>query len=147
MQGENEEKEQDSELRADEDWKKSVADEKAKLREEQQKHERQPGPEPTGPLSFPEPSLQVFLAGLYTQTLIALGAVENPITGKKQGNTAEAAYLIDTIAMLQDKTQGNLTNEESSYLQNILTDLRMRYVSAAEQAGDEDKDEQPAQAK
>lgn len=145
MQGENEEKEQESELRADEDWKKSVAEEKARLREEEVERKRQAGPEPTGPLSFPEPSMQVFLAGLYTQTLIALGAVENPITGNKQENTAEAAYLIDTIAMLQEKTKGNLTKEEDSYVQNILTDLRMRYVSTAEQAGQEDKDEQPAQ--
>jgi hypothetical protein len=76
--------------------------------------------------------MQVFMAGLYTQTLMALGELENPLTGEKRRNADEAAMLIDTIAMLQAKTRGNLTPEESSYVQNVLTDLRMRYVRAAE---------------
>jgi len=118
-------------IRVDEDWKKSVAEEKERLRERE---------EPAGASQrqrssrrdLPRPSMQVLVAGLYTQTLVALGAVENPVTGKKATDIDEAAYLIDTIAMLKEKTEGNLTAEEGAYVQGVLTDLRLRYVRAAE---------------
>ena len=58
----------------------------------------------------------------------------NPATGQKAVDVEEAAYMVDTIAMLQAKTKGNLTPEEDAYVQNILTDLRMRYVNAARAA-------------
>lgn len=79
---------------------------------------------------MPEPDIQVFMAGLYTQTLMAMGSMPGP-DGQKEKNLPEAEYLIDTIAMLSDKTEGNLTEEESTYVENILYDLRMRYISAA----------------
>jgi len=118
-------------LHVDEDWKKSVADEKRKLKEQdEQTHRQQQEAEFEEPTEFPEPSIQIFLAGLYTQTLVALGTIQNPLTGKQKTNAAEAAYLIDTIDMLREKTQGNLTPEEDAYMDHILYDLRMRYVTA-----------------
>jgi hypothetical protein len=63
------------------------------------------------------------------QTLAALGAIENPVTGKRESNRREATYMIDTIGMLQEKMKGNLSAEEEAYVRDILTDLRMRYVS------------------
>ena len=81
---------------------------------------------------LPEPRMDVFIAGLYTQTLIALGDLDSPLTGKKEGDAAEAEYLIDTIAMLKEKTAGNLTPDEDAYMQSALADLRMRYVKLAE---------------
>ncbi|MCK4283098.1 MAG: DUF1844 domain-containing protein [Candidatus Brocadiae bacterium] len=144
MQEDNESKE-DLKLHVDEDWKKSVAEEKAKLREEDETHGQRPAPEQARPQTLPKPSMEVFLAGLWRQTLMALGEVESPITGKKEKNAVEAAYLIDTIAMLQEKTKGNLTSEESSYVQGILTDLRMRYVRVAEQPGKASEEQEGTQ--
>ena len=83
----------------------------------------------------------MFLAGLYTQTLMALGLVESPVSGKKEARLEEAQYLIDTIKMLQEKTKGNLTQEESTYLENLLYDLRMRYIEASKGAPAEQKAE------
>ena len=74
------------------------------------------------------------MAGLYAQTLVLLGEMENPATGRKAADIEEAAYMVDTIAMLQARTKGNLTPEEDAYVQNVLTDLRMRYVNAARAA-------------
>jgi len=116
--------EQDPRIQVDEDWKKSVAEERQRQKQEGEQAAPQDHEE------FPEPSIQIFMAGLYTQTLVALGALENPLTGKRETNAREAAYLIDTIAMIQSKTEGNLTPEESSYVQSVLYDLRMRYVDA-----------------
>ena len=114
----------------DEDWKKSVAEERDKLREEQA-----PGPEQkqqeSPPQALPEPDFRVFLAGLYTQTLVALGELENPVSHTKEKALPEAQFLIDTIDMLRKKTEGNLSAEEGDYLTSLLHDLRMRYVSAA----------------
>jgi hypothetical protein len=80
----------------------------------------------------PEPDFQSFLAGLYTQTLVSLGAVENPVSGRRQSDLSQAQYLIDTIGMLKKKTEGNLQHQEQQYLLSLLQDLRMRYVRAVE---------------
>lgn len=72
-----------------------------------------------------EVTFQAFAAGLYTQTLMALGELENPFTHKRERNEADAAFLIDTIAMLEDKTRGNLLPQEAAYVRNLLTDLRI----------------------
>jgi hypothetical protein len=121
-------------VQVDEDWKQAVAEDKARAREQEQARTGQ-GDEAAdraaarGPL--PEPTIPLFMAGLYAQTLVLLGEVENPATGRKDVDIEEAAYMVDTIAMLKAKTEGNLTPDEDAYVQNILTDLRMRYVNAA----------------
>jgi hypothetical protein len=120
-------------LHVDEDWKKSVAEERARLREEEQHRAAQTRQEAPGERRLPEPSIQIFMAGLYTQTLVALGQMPNPLTGNTERNDQEAQYLIDTIAMLSDKMEGKLTPDESAYIRNILYDLRMRYVSPPQQ--------------
>jgi hypothetical protein len=126
-------------LHTDEGWKRAVAEEKRRLREQE---EQRRSPVEAGAHARPpgQPTIQALMAGLYTQTLMALGELENPVTGAKNAEMGEAAFLIDTIAMLQEKTRGNLTADESSYVQNVLTDLRMRYVRATQaEAGGQEK--------
>jgi len=129
------ENQKEPDIHVDEEWKKKVQEEKEQIRE--QKKKKETGPQ--GGRAFPKPNIQIFMAGLYTQTLMALGGLENPATGQRQPDLEEAEYLIDTIAMLQEKTQGSLEAEEQGYVQNILTDLRMRYVHAR----DADKETPP----
>ncbi len=117
---------------ADESWKQAVADEKARLRRQGQQATAEAGPQ-AGPV--PEADIRIFLAGLYTQTLVCLGDMAHPASGEAEHNLPEAQYLIDTIAMLKDKTKGNLTAEEGAYVDNILYDLRMRFVSASAREG------------
>lgn len=88
--------------------------------------------------ALPEPDFQSFLAGLYTQTLVSLGAVENPVSGQRQSDLSQAQYLIDTIGMLKEKTEGNLEGQEQQYLLSMLQDLRMRYVRSVEAAGQQE---------
>ena len=52
----------------------------------------------------------------------------DPNTGLTRENLAEAKYLIDIIAMLQEKTKGNLTQEEAAAMEEAVYGLRMRYV-------------------
>jgi hypothetical protein len=122
---------QEPRVQADEDWKKAVAEEKARLRRQEQ---AAGGPaERAAPV--PEADMRVFLAGLYTQTLVCLGDIKHPASGEAEQNLPEAQYLIDTIAMLKEKTKGNLSAEEGAYVDNILYDLRMRFVSASAREG------------
>ena len=77
---------------------------------------------------MPEASFAFFITTMAMQSAIALGDTENPADGKKEDNLPQAKFLIDTLGMLQEKTKNNLTSEESSMLEGILYELRMRYV-------------------
>ena len=78
---------------------------------------------------FPEASFTRHLFDLAQQVAIALGEVENPITKRRDVHLPAAQFLIDTIAMLEEKTRGNRTSEEDSYVQGVLANLRVAFVS------------------
>lgn len=65
----------------------------------------------------------------YYQGMIQLGKMENPITKVVEKNLQGTQVTIDTLQMLEQKTKGNLTNEESEYLQSSLSNLRLAYVN------------------
>ena len=59
----------------------------------------------------------------------ALGKIAHPMTGKTEKNLDQASFVIDLLAVLQEKTKGNLTDVESRLLDNALRDLRLNYVA------------------
>jgi len=61
-----------------------------------------------------------------------LGQIPNPKTGEGEVNLELAKMFIDQLAMIQEKTRGNLTNEESTVLKNTLSNLQMVYVEVAQ---------------
>ncbi|MBI4013319.1 MAG: DUF1844 domain-containing protein [Candidatus Rokubacteria bacterium] len=65
---------------------------------------------------------------LYSEALVHLGQVPDPMTGQPHRDLEQAQFTIDLLAMLQEKTQGNRTAEESGVLEEILATLRMAYV-------------------
>jgi hypothetical protein len=62
------------------------------------------------------------------QTLIALGKLKNPITDKIEKELAHAQSAIDMLDMLSEKTKGNLSEYEKSYLENTISQLKLNYV-------------------
>src|ERR1700681_2845014 len=62
-----------------------------------------------------------------------LGQIPNPKTGEGEVNLELAKMFIDQLAMIQEKTRGNLTNEETTVLRNALSNLQMAYVEVARQ--------------
>ena len=62
-----------------------------------------------------------------------LGQIPNPKTGQGEVNLDLAKMFIDQLAMIQEKTRGNLTNEEATVLRNTLSNLQMAYVEVAQQ--------------
>jgi hypothetical protein len=60
-----------------------------------------------------------------------LGQIPNPKTGEPEVNLDLARMFIDQLAMIQEKTRGNLTSEETKVLSNALSNLQMAYVEVA----------------
>ena len=83
---------------------------------------------PIGDMSF-----ATFMVGLSTQALVHLGEMPDPQSGQFAEDLFAAEQLIDLIAMLQDKTRGNLDEGETQLVQSILFELRMKYVERARQ--------------
>ena len=88
-----------------------------------------PGETATSPA--PEANLSSLFLGLSTQALLHLGEIPDPESGEATRDLASARSLIDLLAVLRDKTQGNLDAEEARLLDRILYDLRMRFVEIA----------------
>jgi hypothetical protein len=64
-----------------------------------------------------------------------LGQIPNPKTGEGEVNLDLARMFIDQLAMIQEKTRGNLTGEEAKVLSNALSNLQMAYVEVARESG------------
>jgi Domain of unknown function (DUF1844) len=80
--------------------------------------------------ALPEINFSAFVISLSTQALMHLGEIANPMTGKVEIDVAVAKQMIDILAMLKDKTRGNLNASEERLMKDILFDLRMKYVEA-----------------
>src|SRR5438874_11683834 len=64
-----------------------------------------------------------------------LGQIPNPKTGEPEVNLDFAKMFIDQLAMIQEKTRGNLTSEEAKVLSNALSNLQMAYVEISGESG------------
>jgi hypothetical protein len=113
-------------------------DEKGDRKEEDPQEEKK-GPEaektdtweePTsGPL--PEVNFSTLIMSLSSSALLHFGEIPDPVSGEKKKDLPLAKHAIDTISMLKEKTQGNLTEDEQKFLDSILTDLKWRYVKVS----------------
>ncbi len=124
----------------DEDWKSQVEAEKEAARREFSSR-RPPlrggargGPEggdssAVPPHPLPPASLSFLLGTLYLQGAIALGLLPNPVSKKAEAHPDQAKHAIDMLAMLQQKTEGNRTPEESEELDSVLHELRLAFVA------------------
>lgn len=70
-----------------------------------------------------------FLSTLVTNAAAALGAVPHPATGQRSLDLETGKYWLDVLAMLKEKTKGNLHSQEERLLDGLLADLRMQYVT------------------
>ena len=111
----------------DEDWKSQVQAEKEKLA----------GPPPPGgsprasaeKLPIPDASFSVLVTTLTSQAMVALGQVPAPEEETVPVHLEFAKHCIDLLGVLEEKTAGNLTADESRLLSQFLYELRMLYVA------------------
>ncbi|PIE61784.1 MAG: hypothetical protein CSA29_01630 [Desulfobacterales bacterium] len=88
------------------------------------------GPEPAAGPSMPKIDFSSFILSLYSSGLVQLGKVEDPSTGATHVDLDMAKHSIDMIAMLVEKTKGNLNEDEENLVKALLSELRMAYVEA-----------------
>ena len=81
-----------------------------------------------GTANFPGMTFSTFIFSLNSTALVHLGAMNDPQTGQTGKNLPVAKQTIDIIGMLEEKTRGNLSNDEEKLIKNILHDLRLMYV-------------------
>ena len=82
----------------------------------------------------PSLDFNALILSLGSTALVHLGEAPDPTTGQKadQPELPMAQQSIDLLAMLQEKTRGNLTTEEALFLESMLFDLRMLYVQVSQ---------------
>jgi hypothetical protein len=77
-----------------------------------------------------------FVLSLGSSALVHLGDMSHPEAGNTSENLLLARQTIDILAMLEEKTRGNLTAEEARFLRDLLADLRLRFVERSRAARD-----------
>lgn len=87
-----------------------------------------PPPADEGEAPLPEIDFSTFILSLCSNALLHLGLMENPLTKKVERNLSMAKQTIDIVSMLKEKAKGNMTKEEENLIENLLTDLRLKYV-------------------
>jgi len=114
------------------DDKGDVKDQERKEEPRKEETRKKAPVEETEGTPLPEVNFNSLIFSLSSSALINLGEIADPHTGQTHKDLALAKHSIDTIAMLQDKTKGNLNAEDQRFLDTILADLRWRYVKIAE---------------
>ncbi len=120
----------------DEDWKSKVQAEKEAAGQTQESQPDGPAEAPAdaaGPL--PPPNLTFLASSLYLQGMVSLGLLPGPTSDKPQVNLPQAKHAIDTLQMLQEKTEGNRTEDETREIETMLHELRLSYVAVQQQGG------------
>jgi hypothetical protein len=131
-------------IQIDSDWKAQAQAEKQRLAEQSKAAPPAPGsqgkasdgagttPGSAGATSgVPEANFETLLSSIITQALFAMGAIPDPQTGQPVLELDLARHQIDLLSVLETKTKGNLSDDESKMLSGALYELRSRYVQVA----------------
>ena len=79
----------------------------------------------------PEMSINALVVTLATSAAVHLGDAADPVTGEKMPpNLDAAAHMLDLLAVLAEKTKGNLTPDEERFITQVLYELRVRFTDA-----------------
>src|SRR4030042_1005510 len=126
-----EEKKEDKKIIIDEDWKQQAQKEKEVLaaQEKVEKEKAPPDKSRRGPL--PKGDFAALISMLVTQALFAMGLIQVEGQKEKEPDLELAKYSIDMLETIEEKTKGNLTEEEKNMLENTLAQVRMAYVKLA----------------
>ena len=130
---------QEPKIASDNDWKNQARREKERLAEkERQEKQQKTAPAPSAPddaaapREVPPATFVTLVNSLVVQTLFYLGRLPDPSGKEPTVNLDMAKHNIDLIQMLDEKTAGNLTEDETKALAMALHELRMQYVQSAQ---------------
>ena len=118
-------------IHVDTDWKAEAQAEKERLAsaEEEKKSAEAAGGTPPGEL--PPADFRGLMGILASQAMMGLGAMGDQESGKVMVDLVGSKYAIDLLGVLHEKTAGNLSEEEAKDLEQVLAELRSRFVQIA----------------
>jgi hypothetical protein len=90
------------------------------------------GEENQTPSNVVEAIFMNYIAGLAYQAMVFLGDVPNPVTKLIDRNLDQAKFIIDTLAVLREKTKGNLSAKEANLLNSSIYELQMKFVEISQ---------------
>jgi len=130
----NEPDDQPRKIIIDEDWKSQVETEKETLRHQEQTPADTDSQDATAE-TLPPASFVSHIMTLATQATVGMGQIPDPEKPDEPPpiNLEFAKYVIETIAVLDEKTRGNLTADEAEMMENLLHQLRIIYVEVSRQ--------------
>jgi hypothetical protein len=127
-----EEKKEEKKIIIDEDWKKEAQKEKEILAAQEEEEKKETAEQTRrGPL--PKGNFAALISMLTTQAFFAMGLLQVKGEEKREPDLELAKYNIDMLETVEEKTKGNLNEEEKKVLDKTLNQLRMAYVQVAEQ--------------
>jgi hypothetical protein len=115
-------------LHIDSDWKAQAQAEKERLAKVEEEKSKDRGPR--GGEEFPPADFKSLMGMLASQALMGLGAYGDP-DGRVMVDLAGSKFAIDLLGVLEEKTKGNLTPEETKEMGAVLNELRSRFVQIA----------------
>ncbi|MGB0768780.1 MAG: DUF1844 domain-containing protein [Phycisphaeraceae bacterium] len=130
-------------LHVDDDWKAQAQAEKAKLAEKEKAAKDAAGEtadpgtggaatgRSAAPGQIPPADFTTLVSSIATQALFSMGAMPDPQTGQRYTNLDIARHHIDSLGVLDEKTKGNLSEDEATMLSTTLYELRQSYVQIA----------------
>lgn len=116
----------DMKIHIDDDWKSEAQAEKKRLEEESKKA---PAADGTGERGMPEASFETLVSTMATQAMFAMGVIPDPRTGQRVQHLDLARHHIDMLTVIDEKTRGNLSEEETKLLSQTLYELRNNYIA------------------
>ncbi len=132
----SEEQDPDKKIIVDSDWKEQVRQEREKLKGDDSPEVSEQSPSsdtgetaPAGAGQFPPADFMLLISMLATQAFSAMGQIPDPATGKAEKHPEVAKHMIDLLAVLEEKTKGNLDPQENAALESVLHQLRMAFVA------------------
>lgn len=120
-------------IHIDSDWKAEAQAEKERLSaaSEEDPSKGTGGREAGG---LPEANFQTLVSTMATQALFAMGAIPDPRTGQRIAHLDLARHHIDMLGVLEEKSKGNLTEEEQKMLSTTIYELRNTYIQISNQS-------------
>ncbi len=116
----------DSKIIVDDDWKAQAQAEKQKLAKDVAEQQAQAAQQQ----KIPEASITTLTNQLATQAMMSLGGMADPNSGGQvMVDPVAAKYYIDTLVMIKEKTEGNLSEEEAKLLEQVAGELQMAFVT------------------
>jgi hypothetical protein len=104
----------------DDDWKAEAKKEKERLAQETTQQE-----------AIPDPTFAELINMIAMQAIVGFGGMAGPGGERIPPNLDIAKHYVDMLQVLEDKTKGNLTDDEKKLLDQVAYEIRMRYIQAA----------------